>query len=121
MSQRQNPAGDAFTDDDATIAAALEAASVPCLLMSMIHMSGDASILDGDLRPVMCFLNEMQCAMSPDAQAEVRRRALAFSSAHVLLACPALLTRPPPRLSPRRPPPRICALQWSARSTRSWT
>ncbi len=92
MSQRQNPAGDAFTDDDATIGAALEAASVPCLLMSMIHMSGDASILDGDLRPVMCFLNEMQCAMSPDAQAEVRRRALAMLRDYRDRGC----TLPPP-------------------------
>ena len=92
MSQHQNPAGEPFTDDDATIAAALEEASVPCLLMSMIHMSGEASILDGDLRPVMSFLNEMQCAMSPDAQAEVRRRALAMLREYRDRGC----TLPPP-------------------------
>ena len=92
MRQHQNPAGEPFTDDDATIAAALEEASVPCLLMSMIHMSGDTTILDGDLRPVMSFLNEMQCAMSPEAQAEVRRRALAMLRDYRDRGC----TLPPP-------------------------
>ena len=76
MSHTINPAGEPISDDDATIARALEEASVPCLLMAMIHMSGDATLLDGELRPVMCFLNETQCAMSPESQAEVRRLAL---------------------------------------------
>ena len=76
MSYRIDPAGEPFGDDDASIARALEEASIPCLMMSMIHMSGDTTLLDGDLRPVMCFLNETQCAMSPESQAEVRRLAL---------------------------------------------
>ena len=53
MTHRINPAGEPITDDDATIAAALAEASVPCLMMSMIHMTGDASLLDGDIRPVL--------------------------------------------------------------------
>ena len=76
MTHHINPAGEPITDDDATIAAALEEASVPCLMMSMIHMTGDASLLDGDIRPVLAFLNDMQCAMPAEQQAEVRRRAL---------------------------------------------
>ena len=76
MTHRINPAGEPITDDDATIAAALEQASVPCLMMSMIHMTGDASLLDGDIRPVLAFLNDMQCAMPAEQQAELRRRAL---------------------------------------------
>jgi 4-hydroxyacetophenone monooxygenase len=75
MSLRHDPRGEAISDDDATIKAALEHASVPCLMMSMIHMSGDLALLDGEIRPVMCFLNDMQCAMSPEHQAEIRRRA----------------------------------------------
>ncbi len=47
MSHTINPAGEPISDDDATIARALEEASVPCLLMAMIHMSGDATLLDG--------------------------------------------------------------------------
>ena len=38
-------------DDDELIARALEDASIPTLMMSMIHMSGDASLLDGTIRP----------------------------------------------------------------------
>ena len=58
MSYRIDPAGEPIGDDDASIARALEEASIPCLMMSMIHMSGDTTLLDGDLRPLMCFLNE---------------------------------------------------------------
>ena len=76
MSHHINPAGEPITDDDATIAAALEEASVPCLMMSMIHMTGEASLLDGDIRQVFAFLNDMQCAMPAEQQAVVRRRAL---------------------------------------------
>jgi 4-hydroxyacetophenone monooxygenase len=73
----RNPhAGAPITDDDATIAAALEDVSIPTLLLSMIHMTGDASILDGDLRPQGLFLNEVQGYMSEEDQAEARRRAL---------------------------------------------
>ena len=45
MTHHINPAAEPISDDDATIAAALEEASIPCLMMSMIHMSGDASLL----------------------------------------------------------------------------
>lgn len=89
---RIDPAGESIHDDDATIAAALEEASIPCLLMSVIHMSGDAGLLDGELRPLMCFLNDMQCAMPPDAQAEVRRLALGVIRDYRDRGC----TLPPP-------------------------
>jgi 4-hydroxyacetophenone monooxygenase len=65
-----------ITDDDETIAAALEDLSIPTLLLSMIHMSGDASLLDGPLRPVGIYLNEVQGFMSPEDQAAVRAQAL---------------------------------------------
>ena len=39
---RDNPhAGLAITDDDATIAAALEDVSIPTLMLSLVHMTGD--------------------------------------------------------------------------------
>ena len=34
-----------ITDDDATIAAALEDVSIPTLMLSMVHMTGDPSII----------------------------------------------------------------------------
>ena len=63
-------------DDDALIARALEDASIPTLMMSMIHMSGDASLLDGTIRPAGVFINEYQGYMSEEDKATVRARAL---------------------------------------------
>ena len=63
-------------EDDALIAAALEDASIPTLMMSMIHMSGDSSLLDGPLRPAGAYINEYQGYMSEEDKAEVRARAL---------------------------------------------
>ena len=81
-----------ITDDDATIAKALQDVSVPTLMMSMIHMSGDASLLDGPLRPQGIFLNEVQGFMSPADQAAVRARALEVIRAYRDRGC----TLPPP-------------------------
>jgi 4-hydroxyacetophenone monooxygenase len=76
MSQKQDPTGLGIHDDDATIAAALEEASIPCLIMSMIHMSGDTSLLDGDNRPLGVYINEFQGYMDEDSKAAIRSRAL---------------------------------------------
>ncbi|WP_101757210.1 NAD(P)/FAD-dependent oxidoreductase [Oceanicoccus sp. KOV_DT_Chl] len=82
MSQKVNPAGIPFTDDDATIEAALSEASVPTLLLTMIHMTGDASILQGSLRPAGVYLNEFQGFMSPEDQTAVRAQALEVIKAY---------------------------------------
>jgi 4-hydroxyacetophenone monooxygenase len=63
-------------DDDAVIEKALEDASIPTLMMSMIHMSGDARLLDGEVRPAGVFINEYQGYMSEEAKATVRAQAL---------------------------------------------
>jgi 4-hydroxyacetophenone monooxygenase len=76
MTQRVHPAGLPITDDDARIAAALEDVSIPTLMMSMVHMSGDASILRGPIRPAGIFLNEVQGFMSEEDKAAVRAQAL---------------------------------------------
>ncbi|MDQ1458974.1 MAG: 4-hydroxyacetophenone monooxygenase [Actinomycetota bacterium] len=74
---RENPhAGLAITDDDATIAAALEDVSIPTLMLSLVHMTGDASLIRGELKPQGLFLNEVQGYMSEDDKAAVRRIAL---------------------------------------------
>jgi 4-hydroxyacetophenone monooxygenase len=65
-----------ITDDDQAVARALEDVSIPALLMSMVHMSGDPGILRGDLRPAGIYLNEVQGFMTPEQQAAVRQRAL---------------------------------------------
>jgi 4-hydroxyacetophenone monooxygenase len=73
----RNPhAGVAFSSSDAEIAAALEDVSIPALLLSCVHMSGDPTLLDGPLKPAGILLNEVQGYMSePDKAAA---RALAF-------------------------------------------
>ena len=76
MTDRSRYAGEPITDDDETIAAALLDVSIPTLLLSMIHMTGDASLLDGPLRPAGVYLNEVQGFMSPEDQAAVRAEAL---------------------------------------------
>ncbi|MGB1142384.1 MAG: NAD(P)-binding protein, partial [Halioglobus sp.] len=75
MSQTEQPRFD-IPDDDAAIAAALEDASVPTLMMSMVHMSGDTSLLDGELRPAGVYINEYQGYMSEEDKAAVRAQAL---------------------------------------------
>jgi 4-hydroxyacetophenone monooxygenase len=63
-------------DDDAAIAAALADASIPTLMMSMIHMSGDTSLLDGPIRPAGVYINEYQGYLSEEDKAAVREQAL---------------------------------------------
>ena len=76
MNQKQDPAGLGIHEDDATIAAALEEASIPCLIMSMIHMSGDSSILEGDIKPLGVYINEFQGYMDEESKAAIRAQAL---------------------------------------------
>jgi len=77
MTEVRNPhAGQPFTDDDAAIAAALEDVSIPALLCSLVHITGDMSWVRGDARPQGAFLNEYQGFMPAEMQAAVRARAL---------------------------------------------
>lgn len=66
-----------ITEEDSFIAAALESASIPTLMMSLVHVTGDTSLLDGPIRPKQAVLGELQGYMTEDEKAEVRRRALA--------------------------------------------
>ncbi len=76
MTERNIHAGLPFTDDDETIARALEDVSIPTLMLSMVHMTGDPEILRGALKPAGLFINEVQGFMSEDDKAEIRRQAL---------------------------------------------
>jgi 4-hydroxyacetophenone monooxygenase len=79
---RSPHAGEPITDDDAAIAAALEDVSIPALMLSMVHMTGDPSIIRGELGPQGLFLNEVQGFMSEEGKAEVRRRAVEIIAEH---------------------------------------
>ncbi|OBF25379.1 NAD(P)/FAD-dependent oxidoreductase [Mycobacterium sp. ACS4331] len=73
----RNPhAGVPFDTPDAEIAAALHDVSIPTLLLSCVHMTGDPSLLDGPLHPAGLFLNEVQGYMSEEDKAAARALAL---------------------------------------------
>jgi 4-hydroxyacetophenone monooxygenase len=69
----RNPhAGEPFDTSDEAIAEALLDVSIPTLLLSLVHMSGDPSLIRGDLRPAGLFLNEVQGFMSEEDKAAAR-------------------------------------------------
>ena len=105
MTGRIDPAGLPITDDDATIAAALEDLSIPTLLLSMVHMTGDTSLLRGPIRPRGVFLNEVQGFMSDEDKAAVRARALEVIKAYRDGGC-----RLPPPPSPETIHEMMCFL-----------
>ncbi|HYB82738.1 MAG TPA: 4-hydroxyacetophenone monooxygenase, partial [Mycobacterium sp.] len=64
-----------FDDDDEVIRAALAEASVPALLMSMVHMTGDLGLLKKLPGPVQLIPMDIQGAMSDTDKETVRQRA----------------------------------------------
>ncbi|MTB01619.1 MAG: NAD(P)-binding protein, partial [Actinobacteria bacterium] len=50
--------------------------SIPTLVLSMVHMTGDASWIRGPIRPLGLFLNEIQGYLPEEQKAEIRARAL---------------------------------------------
>ena len=65
-----------MTEDDATIASALEDLSVPTLMLSLVHMTGDPKWIRGEIKPQGLFLNEVQGFMPEEMQKEARALAL---------------------------------------------
>jgi 4-hydroxyacetophenone monooxygenase len=65
-----------ITDDDDTIAAYLEDLSVPTLMASMVHLTGDPAWIRGRVKPLGIFLNEVQGFLPVEDQALVRAQAL---------------------------------------------
>jgi 4-hydroxyacetophenone monooxygenase len=91
---RNRFAGAPFEDNDEAIVAALEDVSVPALMCSLVHMSGDPSWVRGEIQPNVGISLDIQGAMSPEDIAEVRRRALPAIAAYRDNGCvPAELSR----------------------------
>ena len=91
--ERSRFAGVPITDDDAGIVAALTEVSIPTLLMSMVHMTGDPRYLRWEHVPAGIYLNEVQGFMDPDAQQAVRDEALRVIAAYRDGGC--VLSDPP--------------------------
>lgn len=65
-----------ITEDDAFVARALERASIPTLMMSLIHLTGDTSLLDGPIRPGAAMMGDVDGGLTEDDKAAIRARAL---------------------------------------------
>ena len=77
----RNPhAGQPFTTSDEQIAEALLDVSIPTLMLSLVHMSGDPALIRGALKPAGLFLNEVQGYMSEEDKAAVAQDRAAKSS-----------------------------------------
>ena len=79
----RNPhAGEPFADDDSAIAAALEEVSIPALLCSLVHMTGDPSWIRSDLQPRLASSLDVQSGMTSEDMTLARRRALPAIAAY---------------------------------------
>jgi 4-hydroxyacetophenone monooxygenase len=76
MSEHLQPAEKPITESDEFIARQLEGASIPTLMMSLIHLTGDTSLLRGSIRPKVVMMGGFQGGLSDEDQAQVRARAL---------------------------------------------
>lgn len=72
---RSRYAGRPFTTSTADIAAALEQVSIPTLLLSLVHITGEPHFIR-EFKPAGIFLNEVQGFMSEDDKARARAAAL---------------------------------------------
>ena len=73
----RNPhAAEPFADDDEVIEAALQDVSVPALLCSLVHMTGDPAWIRGEIRPRVAISLDIQSGIPADERAQVRRLAL---------------------------------------------
>lgn len=65
-----------ITEDDAFLADALAHASIPTLLMSIVHLTGDATLLAGPIRPQQTMPGDVGGGLSEADSATVRALAL---------------------------------------------
>lgn len=87
-------AGSPFDTSDAAIAAALEQVSVPTLLLSLVHITGDPRFIR-DYKQAGLFLNEVQGFMSEEDKARARAEALPIIAAYRDDGCPVPDPLPP--------------------------
>ncbi|MBA3811991.1 MAG: NAD(P)-binding domain-containing protein [Caulobacteraceae bacterium] len=73
-----------MTHDAVALEAALAEAHLPALLMSLVHLTGDASLLTAERRPTYVLLADGRAGGYPaELQAEIRARAKAAIEAHL--------------------------------------
>lgn len=80
-------AGEPFTTSAAEIEAALEDVSIPTLLLSLVHITGDPRFIR-DFKQMGIFLNEIQGFMSEEDKARARAAALPVITDYRDRGCP---------------------------------
>ncbi len=80
-------AGDPFTTSTPEIAAALDDVSIPTLLLSLVHITGDPRFIR-DFKPMGIFLNEIQGFMSEEDKVRARAAALPVITDYRDRGCP---------------------------------
>ena len=93
MSATQTGADQRIVESDETIAAMLEAASIPTLMMSIVHLTGRTDILRGAIRPKTPLMGEVQGYLDEQEKAAVRALALEALKAYRDNGC---VLPPPP-------------------------
>ncbi len=84
---RSRYAGQPFTTSTPEIAAALEDVSIPTLLLSLVHITGDPRFIR-DFKQMGIFLNEVQGFMSEEDKARARAEALSVITDYRDRGCP---------------------------------
>lgn len=84
---RNRYAGEPFSTPTPEIAAALEQVSIPTLLLSCVHITGDARFIR-DYKQNGIFLNEIQGFMSEEDKAQARAEALEVIADYRDRGCP---------------------------------
>ncbi|MGD0144353.1 MAG: NAD(P)/FAD-dependent oxidoreductase [Rhizomicrobium sp.] len=64
-------------EDDAAIAKAIEEAHLPSLMAALVHVTGDAGPIRGDIKPVYDFFGDGQGSLTPEQRERVKADALA--------------------------------------------
>ena len=89
MSKRSYYDWDPITEDDESICAALEHANAPVMLASLAHLTGNLDLLRGDIQIDMRRADDLQCGISEEHQAEVRRMGLEALGVYRERGCPS--------------------------------
>lgn len=71
-----------ITEDDATLAQMLASASVPALMVSLVHVTGDVELLRGKIRPRKAILGEVQGGIRDADKARAREMAVEILGAY---------------------------------------
>jgi 4-hydroxyacetophenone monooxygenase len=66
-----------ITESDEALKAAIDDAHLPSLIAALVHITGDESLLTGDIKPVYDFFGDGQGGLTPEQIVATKARALA--------------------------------------------